>query len=124
MSENQLCRDQSSEKGGAAGVPGAGAETPLQAMVQNTVRQPCPCSPGRSMVGQRSPCSSWRNPRWSRVIFSEGTAFQGDSILEHGKIVRKKNQQRKDYYRVTENYSLPNPLHCSGWEIVGGVFVN
>lgn len=58
------------------------------------------------------------------MIFSEGTAFQGDPILEHGKIVRRKKQQRKDYSGLTENSSLPNPLHCSGWERIGRVVVN
>lgn len=42
-------------------------QIPLQTLVQPTVRQLCPCSPGRSTGEQRSTCNPWRDPMLEQV---------------------------------------------------------
>jgi len=61
------------EEGGGKGAPDAGAEVPLQSMVQPMVMQAVLCSLWKTMVEQISTCSPGRTPCCSRRTRQEGS---------------------------------------------------
>ena len=83
MRESTLQTKVSGE-GRGGGAAGAGAEIPLQPVVQTMVRQLCTCSPWSSTVEQRSACGLWSTPHWHRGMCLKKAVTPGEACAGAG----------------------------------------
>ncbi|KAJ7415305.1 hypothetical protein WISP_78886 [Willisornis vidua] len=98
-----------SEVGVGGDTPGTEHDICLQPVRQPMVRQLCPCSPWRSMVGQRNTCTLWRTPCQSRWMPKGVHDSHGKSVLEKTPGIAPGSMER-------EAHTGAGLLACTPWE--------